>query len=142
LNIHVIRYRQEGMMSKADLDRFVADLKTNTKLRDAVVKGAGGVQAAINVAKSHGYNITLDEARGYMREQAANLSDKELDALAGGKGSSPAPKPKPAPSSGPSAVTTVMQPAMTVIDGMAVEVSAIQASGQVVVVAEGVVIAT
>jgi hypothetical protein len=109
-------------------------------LRDAVVKGVGGVQSAINVAKAHGYNITLDEARTYMREQAANLSDKELDALAGGKGSSPAPKPKPAPGPTPGAVATAVEvtTVTAVIDGMGEVVGPVQ----VVVVSQGVIVVT
>jgi predicted ribosomally synthesized peptide with nif11-like leader len=134
-------------MSKADLDRFVADLKRNTKLRDAVVKGAGGVQAAINVAKAHGYSITIDEARSYMRDQAANLSDKELDALAGGKGGVQ-DHPKPAPGAGggakpPTATTVTTQ--VQVENVVAVVSAAIDGSvtfGQVVTAVEGVIIVT
>jgi predicted ribosomally synthesized peptide with nif11-like leader len=135
-------------MSKADLDRFVADLKTKKDLQAAVAKGAGGLQSALAVAKSHGYNITIDEARTYMREKAANLSDKELDMLAGGKGSSPAPKPKPAPA-GQNVTSTVnvqtTTNVTTVVAGAELEVVAGEAVGvgtTVIVVAEGAVILT
>jgi predicted ribosomally synthesized peptide with nif11-like leader len=136
-------------MSKADLDRFVADLKTKKDLQAAVAKGAGGLQSALAVAKSHGYNITIDEARTYMREKAANLSDKELDMLAGGKGSSPAPKPKPAPAGGQNITSTVnvqtTTNVTTVVTGAELEVVAGEAVGvgtTVIVVAEGAVILT
>jgi predicted ribosomally synthesized peptide with nif11-like leader len=135
-------------MSKADLDRFVADLKTKKDLQDAVAKGAGGLQSALAVAKSHGYNITIDEARSYMREKAASLSDKELDALAGGKGSSPKPAPKPAPAganvtSNVNVQTTVN--VSTVVNAAEIETVAVEAAAAattVFVVAEGVIVAT
>jgi len=135
-------------MSKADLDRFVGDLKTKKDLQEAVAKGAGGLQSALAVAKAHGYSITIDEARSYMREKAASLSDKELDALAGGKGSSPAPKPKPAPSGANITSTVNVQTTTnvtTAVSAAELEIVAGEAVGvgtTVFVVAEGVIIAT
>jgi len=135
-------------MSKADLDRFVSDLKTKKDLQEAVAKGAGGLQSALAVAKANGYSITIDEARSYMREKAASLSDKELDALAGGKGSSPAPKPKPAPSGANITSTVNVQTTTnvtTAVSAAELEIVAGEAVGvgtTVFVVAEGVIIAT
>ena len=135
-------------MSKADLDRFVSDLKTKKDLQEAVAKGAGGLQSALAVAKSHGYNITIDEARTYMREKAANLSDKELDALAGGKGGSPAPKPKPAPAGANVTSTVNVQTTTnvtTAVNAAELEMAAVEAAAAattVFVVAEGVIVVT
>jgi hypothetical protein len=64
-----------------------------------------------------------------MREKASNLSDAELDALAGGKGS-----PRSSPSTG--ATSTVLQAAQTILDGSAVAVI------YMATVAQGVIVAT
>jgi predicted ribosomally synthesized peptide with nif11-like leader len=76
-------------MSQADVERFVRDIKTNTDLQQAIKAGAGGLQSVVNIANQRGYQITIGEARQYMRDKASNLTDAELDALAGGKGPPP-----------------------------------------------------
>ena len=127
-------------MSKVDLDRFVADLKSNKDLQEAVAKGAGGLQAAVAVARSRGYNITVDEARQYLREKASNLSDKELDALAGGKGGS---SPPPPPSGTVTSVSTVQTvSSVTSVATVAEAAETVAAATSAVVVAEGAVVLT
>jgi predicted ribosomally synthesized peptide with nif11-like leader len=76
-------------MARADIERFIRDLKTNQDLQQAVAGGAGGLQSIVNIANQRGYPITIDEARQYIRDQGSTLTDAELDALAGGKGSPP-----------------------------------------------------
>jgi len=74
-------------MSQADVDRFVADLKSNEDLRNEVTGAASGIGSVVEIAKSHGYDISVDEARDYIRSRASSdLSDEQLDAIAGGKG--------------------------------------------------------
>jgi len=74
-------------MSQADIQRFVSDLKGNQVLLDEVKSGAVGLGAVVELAQSKGYDITVDEAKAYIREQAnQELSDEQLDAVAGGKG--------------------------------------------------------
>lgn len=74
-------------MSKADVERFVNDLKSDPALLAQVKENAAGVGAVVEVARSRGYDITVDEARNYIRDQAGTqLSDSDLDAIAGGKG--------------------------------------------------------
>ena len=74
-------------MSQADVERFVADLKSNDELRDEVTGAAGGIGSIVEVAKDKGYDITVEEARDYIRSQASSeLSDEQLDQVAGGKG--------------------------------------------------------
>ena len=76
-------------MSQADVERFVADLKSNDELRDEVTGAAGGIGSIVEVAKDKGYDITVEEARDYIRSQASSeLSDEQLDQVAGGKGGS------------------------------------------------------
>jgi len=73
-------------MSKSEIDRFVNDLKNDPTLQGAASSGTVGLHSLVEVAKSKGYDITMDEAKAYVSEQAdKELSDDELDAVAGGK---------------------------------------------------------
>lgn len=80
-------------MSKADIEKFVSDLKSNPDLLEEVKQSAGGLQSVVELAKGKGYDISLDEAKAYIQDKAgATLSDDQLDALAGGKqGYQPSP---------------------------------------------------
>lgn len=74
-------------MSQADVERFVSDLKSNDALRGELTEHASGVGSVVEFAKDKGYDITTDEARDYIQSQAGSeLSDAQLDAVAGGKG--------------------------------------------------------
>jgi len=76
-------------MSKAEIERFVSDLKSNPELLAKVQEGAAGVGSVVQIAKDSGYDISPDEAKEYIQEQAGkSLSDDQLDAVAGGKGGS------------------------------------------------------
>jgi len=73
-------------MSQVDIQRFVSDLKGNQALLDEVKSGAVGLGAVVELAQSKGYDITVEEAKAYIRDQAnQELSDEQLDAVAGGK---------------------------------------------------------
>ena len=77
-------------MSQADVERFVADLKANPALLAEVTKNAGGIASIVEIANGKGYDVTLDEAKAYVQAQAkAELSDEQLDSVAGGKSASP-----------------------------------------------------
>ena len=74
-------------MSQADIERFVADLKSNPELLAEVKQQAGGLGSVVAFAKSKGYDVTAAEAKAYVNAQAGkDLSDAQLDAVAGGKG--------------------------------------------------------
>ena len=74
-------------MSKAEIERFVADMKTNPDLLAEVRQSGGGLQSVVDLAKSNGYDVSLDEAKAYVQGEAGKtLSDDQLDAVAGGKG--------------------------------------------------------
>ena len=75
-------------MSSAEVERFVADLKTNEGLRSELSGHASGVGSVVSFAKDKGYDIDVDEAAAYIHgESGRELNDAELDAVAGGKGS-------------------------------------------------------
>ena len=77
-------------MSQADIERFTRDLQGDAKLREAVRTGAFGVASIVEIAKRHGYDVTVDEVRSHMRGRASqDLSDAQLEALAGGAGDPP-----------------------------------------------------
>lgn len=74
-------------MSRSEVERFIADLKSNDALRDEMSLNASGIGSVVTFAKDKGYDITTDEARTYLEEQMGRqLSDEELDAVAGGAG--------------------------------------------------------
>lgn len=74
-------------MSKSEIERFITDIQSDEALRTELSSKATGVAAVVAFANAKGYDITADEARDYMKEQAGqDLSDDELDGLAGGTG--------------------------------------------------------
>jgi len=74
-------------MSTVDIERFVSDLQANASLLDEAKGVSGGVAAMADFAKSKGYDVTADEAKAYISDKAnAELSDDQMDAVAGGKG--------------------------------------------------------
>lgn len=74
-------------MSQSEVERFVADLKSDESMRSELTGSASGVGSVVSFAKDKGYDITADEARDYIQGQSnRELSDDELDAVAGGKG--------------------------------------------------------
>jgi predicted ribosomally synthesized peptide with nif11-like leader len=73
-------------MSKAEVERFVNDLATNMGLLGQVKPQATGLAAVVAVGKQHGYDFTLDEAKSYIQSRSPReLTDRQLDAIAGGK---------------------------------------------------------
>lgn len=71
-------------MSKAELERFANDVRTNDTLK-AEAKSAGTDEAAVAAfAKSKGYDFSAEELKAYADARKAELSDEELDKVAGG----------------------------------------------------------
>ena len=69
-------------MSEADLLRFIGDLKENSTLLAAVKEKAAGLESIVALAKEHGYEITVKEAKDYMQSQArGELSDEQMKDL-------------------------------------------------------------
>ncbi len=83
-------------MSRSEIDRFVADLKSNAALRaeawsdaQADKSHATPVDHAVAFAGSKGYAFTAEEAKKHIEAKATaagkKLSDAELDGVAGGR---------------------------------------------------------
>ena len=74
-------------MSQADIERFVADLNSDAGMMDELKGGSTGLASVVEFAGGKGYDISIDEAKAYIQEQAKQeLSDDQLDSIAGGKG--------------------------------------------------------
>ena len=125
-------------MSKADVERFVGDLKNNADLLAEVKSKASGVGSVVEIARSHGYEITIAEAKDYIQKQtSSDLSDEQLDAVAGGKGGGSAAVQTNAVQTA-EAATTVVEAAETVTSA----VQDAEAATTVVAVAEAAIVAT
>ncbi len=73
-------------MSISEAERFVGDLTRNPQLLSQVKPQATGLAAVVALAKEHGYDFSLEEARKYIQSRSPReLSDRQLDAIAGGK---------------------------------------------------------
>ena len=73
-------------MSQAEINRFVNDLASNEDLREMVVNNSEGVESLVAIAQDQGYDISVDEATDYIQANTqGELSDEQLDAVAGGK---------------------------------------------------------
>lgn len=71
-------------MGRAEIERFAADLKMDAALQQAAKNKAADVARLVEAARAQGYDITLDDVRAHLRAQRHDLSDQELEAIAGG----------------------------------------------------------
>lgn len=75
-------------MSQAEAERFVADLKQDSGMLEELKTQATSIDAVAEFARGKGYDLSADDARAYIQAQASHeLTDQELDAVAGGKSS-------------------------------------------------------
>ncbi|XWN30184.1 MAG: Nif11-like leader peptide family RiPP precursor [Devosia sp.] len=74
-------------MSTSEVKRFVDDLSANKKLLDEAQGKSTGIESLVSLAKERGYDFTVDEVKEYIRAESQHeLSDEDLDAIAGGAG--------------------------------------------------------
>ncbi len=72
-------------MSRAEVERFISDLKADAKQQAEVQAKAASVPALVQFAKERGYDITIDDIREHARSQNQELTDEQLDTAAGGR---------------------------------------------------------
>jgi predicted ribosomally synthesized peptide with nif11-like leader len=72
-------------MSKAEVERFVSDLKADANLQSEVKAKATGIPSLIEVAKARGYEITKEDIRQYVHSQGQELTDEQLESTTGGR---------------------------------------------------------
>ncbi|CAA0098040.1 Uncharacterised protein [BD1-7 clade bacterium] len=76
-------------MSLEHIENFLEALKTDTTMLEEFQDTIGGLQSVVDFAASKGFSISLEDAREFLRTQAdIELSDEQLEAIAGGKGHS------------------------------------------------------
>jgi predicted ribosomally synthesized peptide with nif11-like leader len=71
-------------MSKAEIERFVKDVKTDTALQAEIKKAGSDPQAFVALAKKKGYDFTVDELKKHAENKKGELSQEDLDKVAGG----------------------------------------------------------
>lgn len=71
-------------MSKPDLERFAKDVKKDTKLQEELKKAGTDEKAVIGIAKARGYDFSLEELKAYAEQKKGELSEEQLDKVAGG----------------------------------------------------------
>jgi predicted ribosomally synthesized peptide with nif11-like leader len=70
-------------VSQTDIKRFADDVRKDTKLQSELV-GKSGLPAIVDVASRHGYKFSVEEVQAFTKDQAAQLSEMELEGVAGG----------------------------------------------------------
>jgi hypothetical protein len=72
-------------MSRAEIDRFVTDVRGNRELLQELSDGVIGLGHFVDKAKQRGYRFSVEEAKDYIRERhGAAVSDEKLEAVVGG----------------------------------------------------------
>lgn len=96
-------------MSQAEVERFVENLKNDEGLRNELSEHASGIGSIVGFAKDHGYEIDDEEVRVYINAQAEQeLTDEQLEMVAGGKGGGNDGGPTGQPPPGVTTVFTAM----------------------------------
>ena len=76
-------------MSLSDAKRFADALATDKELAQYVKENATGLASVVEIAKARGYDFSVDEAKSFVQSRVPQeLTDEQLEAVAGGKGSS------------------------------------------------------
>ena len=76
-------FHYQGSMSVEQLKAFVEKVKSDTSLQEKV-KAAASPEAAIEVAKAAGFSITSEDIQSMQSGTEEELSDEQLEGVAGG----------------------------------------------------------
>jgi predicted ribosomally synthesized peptide with nif11-like leader len=71
-------------MSRAEIDRFSNDAKTNSTLQQEIKSKGGEIPSLIQIAKAHRYDISENDVREYIKAHGAELSDEQIESVVGG----------------------------------------------------------
>jgi len=71
-------------MSEEQLKAFLAKLKEDAGLQEKL-KGGADLDAAMTLAQEAGFNVSKEDWLKYQAKQTMELSDEELEGVAGGK---------------------------------------------------------
>jgi predicted ribosomally synthesized peptide with nif11-like leader len=78
-------YLQDQAMSEEQLAALIATLKDNAALRDKL-QAAADLDATVALAKEAGFDVSKADWLKYQTQQTQELSDEELEGMAGGGG--------------------------------------------------------
>lgn len=67
-----------------EIERFLTDARGNAGLQTEIAQKSGDLDALIGLANARGYTITRPDADAYIAARKAELSDGDLDHVAGG----------------------------------------------------------
>ena len=73
-------------MSEEQLSALLAKLKEDAGLQEKL-KGAGDLDTALEIAKDSGFDVSKADWLKYQANQTLELSDEELEGVAGGENS-------------------------------------------------------
>ena len=71
-------------MSRAEIERFVADVKADPRLQADLKERGSGVASVVEIARSRGYEITTQDVRDHVRSQDRDITEEELDRVTAG----------------------------------------------------------
>jgi predicted ribosomally synthesized peptide with nif11-like leader len=67
-----------------EIERLLTDLKDNNALLEELASLEPGIEVTVAWANGKGYGVSAEELEAHIEEQNAELSDDDLDAVAGG----------------------------------------------------------
>ena len=71
-------------MSKSEMSRFVAAVSADAALRALAREKSADASAVIALARSKGYDIGPEDIEEHVKARAAELTEEQLGAVAGG----------------------------------------------------------
>ena len=71
-------------MSMEELKRFGADVKENKELQEAAKAAGDDAEAITKLANEKGYDFTVEDLKAAKEEAKGELSEEQLDNVAGG----------------------------------------------------------
>jgi len=81
----IVSHRTNQAMSEEQLSSLLAKLKEDSGLQEQM-KGAADLDAAAAIAKEAGFDVSKADWLKYQAKQTLELSDEELEGVAGGTG--------------------------------------------------------
>lgn len=73
-------------MSTSELERFSTDLRSDASLQAKVTERGSDLSGIVETAQASGYGITLEEVQEQISARGDEVSEHELDSVAGGRG--------------------------------------------------------
>jgi predicted ribosomally synthesized peptide with nif11-like leader len=89
--MEVIKSRPPNPMSEEQLKAFLEAVKADAELQEKL-KAATDAEAVVAIAEAAGFVISAEELEALVLQTQAEMSDEELQGVAGGRGANEAPK--------------------------------------------------